>query len=69
LLIDDFLSELLGSPVADGEEYKYKPTIALAKRLFTAPGLDAINYPSVATSDHCINICMLPEKADKLCAG
>jgi hypothetical protein len=66
LLIDDYLSEIFGTPVSEGEDYKYKPTIALAKLLFTAPGLDAVNYPSVATEDHGINICMIPEKADQL---
>lgn len=66
LLVDDYLSEIFGTPVTDGEEHKYKPTIALSKLLFTAPNLDAINYPSVATGDHGINICMLPDKADKL---
>jgi hypothetical protein len=66
LLIDDYLSEIFGAPVSEGEEYKYKPTIALASLLFTAPNLDAVNYPSVATSDHGINVCMLPDKADGL---
>lgn len=33
--------------------------------MFTAPKLDAVTYPSVATSDHGINICMAPEKADE----
>jgi hypothetical protein len=65
LLIDDYLSEIFGGPVAEGEDYKYKPTIALADILFTAPKLDAVTYPSVATSDHGINICMAPEKADE----
>jgi hypothetical protein len=66
LLIDDYLSEIFGMPVPEGEEYKYKPTIALANLLFSAPNLDAVNYPSVATGDHGINVCMLPDKADQL---
>jgi hypothetical protein len=66
LLIDDYLSEIFGVPVPEGEEYKYKPTIALANLLFTAPNLDAVSYPSVATDDHGINVCMLPDKADRL---
>jgi RES domain len=68
LLIDDYLSEIFGTPVSEGEDHKYKPTIALSKLLFTAPGLDAVNYPSVATDDHGINICMIPDKADQLFA-
>jgi len=68
LLIDDYLSEIFGMAVPDGEEHKYKPTIALGDLLFTAPNLDAVNYPSVATEDHGINVCMLPEKADNFFA-
>lgn len=66
LLIDDYLSTIFGAPVSEEEEHKYKPTIALAELLFSCPYLDAINYPSVATNDHGINICMLPEKVDEL---
>jgi hypothetical protein len=44
LLIDDYLSEIFGMAVPDGEEHKYKPTIALGDLLFTAPNLDAVNY-------------------------
>jgi RES domain len=65
LLVDDYLSEIFGTSVPEGEEYRYKPTIALANLLFAAPDLDAVNYPSVATSDHGINICMLPDKANQ----
>ena len=65
LLVDDFLSQLLGSQVRGGDDHMYKPTIAIANLLFNAPGLDAITYPSVASADRGINICMLPGKADK----
>jgi RES domain len=66
LLIDDYLSGIFATVVPDGEEHKYKPTIALANLLFSAPNLDAVMYPSVATADHGINVCMLPDKADQL---
>jgi hypothetical protein len=66
LLIDDYLSEIFATVIPDGEEHKYKPTIALANLLFSAPNLDAVMYPSVATADHGINVCMLPDKADQL---
>jgi RES domain len=66
LLIDDYLSEIFATVVPDGEEHKYKPTIALANLLFSAPNLDTVMYPSVATADHGINVCMLPDKADQL---
>jgi hypothetical protein len=66
LLIDDYLSEIFATVVPDGEEHKYKPTIALANLLFSAPNLDTVMYPSVATAAHGINVCMLPNKADQL---
>jgi len=66
LLIDDYLSEIFATVVPDGEEHKYKPTIALANLLFSAPNLDAVMYPSVATADHGINVCTLPDKAHQL---
>jgi hypothetical protein len=64
--IDDYLSEIFATVVPDGEEPTYKPTIALANLLFSAPNFDAVMYPSVATADHAISICMLPDKADQL---
>jgi hypothetical protein len=67
LLIDDYLSEIFATPVPEGEDYRYKPTIALASLLFRAP-LDAVTYPSVATNDYGINMCMLPDKADRFFA-
>jgi hypothetical protein len=66
LAIDDYLSEILGQEVAHGDELQYKPSIALAELLFTAPGLDAINYPSVVTGDKGINIALSPARADQL---
>ena len=66
LLIDDYLSKIFGGAVPDDEGHMYKPTIALADLLLKAPGVDAISYPSVATSDHGINVCMLPDRADAI---
>lgn len=66
LTVDDYLSEILGQPVPRGEEHKYKPSIALAKLLFNAPNLDAINYPSVASDNKGINIALTPTRADEL---
>jgi hypothetical protein len=66
LLIDEYLSEIFGAVVPDDELHLYFPTIALADMLFKAPKLDAIQYPSVATQDHGINVCMLPARADAL---
>ena len=69
LLIDDYLNEIFGCAVPDGEGHMYKATIALADLLLKAPGVDAISYPSVATSDHGINVCMLPSRADAIFAA
>ena len=37
LLIDDYISEIFGGAVPDGEGHIYKPTIALADLLWNAP--------------------------------
>jgi hypothetical protein len=66
LLIDDFLSGILGEKIGDKDEVRYKLTAALGDFIFEAPQVDAICYPSVATNDHGINICFLPKKADEL---
>ncbi len=68
ILIDEYLSDVFGTAVPDGETHLYKPTIALAELLLTAPNVDAISYPSVATNDHGINVGMLPAKADAVFA-
>jgi hypothetical protein len=65
-LVDDYLSFILGDPVQEGEEHKYKSTVALSQLLFSCPYMDAVNYPSVATNDHGINICFSAEKVDAL---
>jgi hypothetical protein len=59
VLVDDYLSEIFGAAVPDGEVHLYKPTIALADILLKAPGVDAITYPSVATNDQGINVCTI----------
>jgi len=66
LLIDDFLSGILGKRIDEDQEEQYRLTIALADLLFSMPDLDLISYPSVATASHGINVCMTPEKADQL---
>lgn len=68
LLVDNYLSDVFGAVVPDGQMHLYGPTIALAEHLFKAPTVDAVTYPSVATNDHGINVCMLPSIADSLFA-
>ncbi len=64
LLIDDFISEILAESINDANEHKYKLTGALGDLVFEAPNINAVTYPSVATNNHGVNICLLPEKAD-----
>ncbi len=66
LLIDDFISGILGERIDDSEEHKYKLTGAFGDLVFGFPQISAVTYPSVATGNHGINICLLPEKADAL---
>ena len=65
LLIDDFLGDLFTMRAEDGEEHKYKPSIAIASLLFRIPDVEGINYPSVATNLKAINLCLKPGKADQ----
>jgi hypothetical protein len=66
LLIDDYLSSIFGELVPIGGVVAYKRTIALADLVFSAPTVDGVCYPSVATHDHGINLCLLPSKADEI---
>jgi hypothetical protein len=63
LLIDDYLSCILGERIDDPDSDKYKLTAAFGSLLFESSDLSAITYPSVATHDHGLNICFLPERA------
>ena len=65
-LIDDYFGDILSAPVTYATRHLYKPTMALADVLFSCPDLDVINYPSVESDQHGINLCTLPEKADRL---
>lgn len=65
-LIDDYFDDILTAPVTSTTKHLYKPTMALADVLFSCPNLDVINYPSVESDLHGINLCTLPETADRL---
>lgn len=66
LLVDRFLSDMATEHfVPDDEQSKYLITNAIAEILFGIPDIEALNYPSVATSLHCLNICLKPDVADK----
>ncbi len=65
LLIDDFLGDVFTEPVPEGAEHRYKLTVPIAELLFRIPNADGINYPSVATNLHGINLCLQPAAADR----
>jgi hypothetical protein len=66
LLINEFLSEIATTPFSpEQEQSKYIITNAIADLLFKIPGVRALNYPSVATRLHCLNICLKPNVADQ----
>jgi hypothetical protein len=66
LMVDEFLSEMATTLFAPGDEQdKYKITNAISRALFRIPGVDALNYPSVATSLVSLNVCLAPAIADK----
>lgn len=64
-LVDNYFHYIITQKVLPECEYKYKPTVALANRIFSNLSVDAINYPSVATNCYGINICMLRTKVDE----
>lgn len=64
-LLDQWLTSAITAEVPPDNPDQYKVTAALANILFRAP-LDAITYPSVATDQNGINLCLLPSRADEL---
>jgi hypothetical protein len=66
LVVDDFFSELATTifPPRDEQE-KYKITNSISRRLFGIPGVQALNYPSVATGLQSLNLCLKPTIADQ----
>jgi hypothetical protein len=63
-LLDRWLTEAITRVVPADHPEAYKPTVALANLLFKSP-MDAISYPSVATTGNGINLCMATERADE----
>jgi tetratricopeptide (TPR) repeat protein len=71
LLVNEFLRDLFTSVVKEGEEHRYKPSIAIARALFAISYVDGIIYPSVrpasrVATNQDINICLTPGRADEL---
>jgi hypothetical protein len=66
LAVDEFFSDMATArfqPEEAGD--KYKITNAIARPLLRIPGVQALNYPSVASKLKNINLCMSPEVADQ----
>ncbi len=67
LAIDRYLGDIATAECGPGDEGDfYKPTNALARVLGAIPGVDVLQYPSVAVGMKAINLCMTPTKADEL---
>lgn len=67
LAIDEYLSEMATARFPPEEQRdRYKITNAIGSLLLSAPGVDGLNYPSVATALKCVNICLPPDVADRL---
>lgn len=66
LIADNFLEQLLTEIVAEEERHKYMATAAAAEHFFKIPNLEAIQYPSIATSLNGLNVVLKPENADRL---
>jgi hypothetical protein len=66
LAVDEFLSEMATTLFPpDQEQDKYKITNAISRVLFKIPGVQALNYPSVATRLKSLNLCLPTEIADQ----
>lgn len=64
-MVDQWLTSAIVQPVAPDESWRYKTTIALAELLFNSP-FDGINYPSVKTKGHGLNVAFTTVKADEI---
>lgn len=66
LIVDNFLEEILTEVVPKSERYKYQTTAAIAELLLKIPGVDAIQYPGIATSLKGLNLCLKRESVDRV---
>ncbi|WP_316837250.1 hypothetical protein [Pedobacter nutrimenti] len=63
-ILHNFLLEEFTKAVAPSQEYKYKSSIAIYKKFFYSPFIDAFTYPSIKTEMNLgFNICFSAEKA------
>ena len=65
--IDNYLGDISLAICPPGaEEWFYKPTNALSRLFATIPGIEALQYPSVAVDLNAVNLRLTTEKADEL---
>lgn len=70
LVVDEFLSDMATTLFPPNQEQdKYKITNAISRLLFRIPGVQALNYPSVATRLTGLNLCLPPQLADEHFVG
>jgi hypothetical protein len=66
LAVDQFFSDMATTQFPPDEAGdKYKITNAIARPLLRIPGVQALNYPSVASNLKNINLCLTPTMADQ----
>jgi RES domain len=70
LAIDQFFSDMATTQFRPDEASdKYKITNAIVRPLLRIPGVQALNYPSVASRLRNINLCLPPTAADQFFTG
>lgn len=65
--IDNYLGDICLAPCPPNEEDQiYKPTNAISRLFADIPGIDALQYPSVAVDLNAVNLRLTTQKADEL---
>lgn len=64
MALTNFFLQIIRQEIRNGEEYRYHPSIALAKYFFSDHQYDAIIYPSVKSIES-VNIAFEKESGDK----
>jgi hypothetical protein len=64
-LVNDFLSEVFMAQMIDGEEWRYRLSIAVAEKLLDADMVEGILYPSAAMWANADNFALRPRFVDQ----
>lgn len=63
-IVENYLASKFTEKVSPPNEYKFKMTIAIAKKLLNGNLIDGIMYPTIAMSGNADNIALKPQYAD-----